>query len=139
MSSSPIFSALAVARVRAVRMALVDLHKAIVDFERRRFEQSRGRIEGAHAALQLLLKDPFFAWFRPLAQVIAELDGWLAADGPRRLDEAAQLVEGVRALLVGDAGGDAFRSEYRRALQDSPDTVVAHGRVTATLAKRARE
>ena len=129
----PVAAAQAMATVRAVRLALLALHKRLIDTERERFEQSRGRIEGPHEALRLLMTDPFFAWFKPVGHLIVECDGWLADERFRQATDATRLLARVRALLSGDAG-DPFATEYRRALQDSTDVVVAHARVAAILA-----
>lgn len=126
---SPIPAAQAAARLRAVRMALLALHKTLIDVEQRRYEQSRGPVASPHALLTLLMQDPFFAWLQPLSQLIVELDEWIFGDEPLEPDQASMLVEQARALLAGEVGGDHFREEYQRALQRSPEVVVAHGRV----------
>src|SRR5829696_4759008 len=58
--------ALASARLRAIRVALLPLHKTLVDAERSRYERAHGRIESAQRALRLLIEDPWFAWIQPL-------------------------------------------------------------------------
>ena len=130
---SPIPAAQAMARVRAARLALLDLHKTLIDIERARYEHSRGRIESPHHALQLLLNDPFFGWLRPLAQVIIEYDEWLADDRARRAIGAGDLLASTGRFLSDSGESGPFASEYRRALQDSPDVVVSHARVVALL------
>src|SRR5689334_21375811 len=54
--------ALAVARIRALRLGLLALHKTLIDSERRRYERDHGRIESPQAALRLLLEAPAFQW-----------------------------------------------------------------------------
>jgi hypothetical protein len=136
-SPSPISSAQAVARVRAVRLALLALHKALIDAERQRYERSRGRIESPHELLTLLMQDPFFRWLQPLAQLIIELDEWIGGDGPHELVAAQMLIDQTRGLLSGDVGGERFRGDYQRALQESPEVVVAHGRVQGVVSATA--
>ncbi|HET9369758.1 MAG TPA: hypothetical protein VFO19_05900 [Vicinamibacterales bacterium] len=130
---SSINAAQAEARLRAVRNAVLALHKVLIDTERGRYEQSRGKIESSHHALQLLMQDPFFAWLRPMAQLIVHLDEWMFDDKLRNPDDLTMLLDQVRRLLNGQVAGDVFHSEYRRALQDSPEVVVAAGRVAALL------
>jgi hypothetical protein len=132
---SAISAAQAEARLRAVRTAVLQLHKVLIDTERVRYEQSRGKIESSHHALQLLMQDPFFGWLRPLAQLIVQLDEWLFDDKLRSPDDLAMLIDQVRRLLNGQMAGEVFHAEYRRALQDSPEVVVAAGRVAALLVK----
>ena len=71
----------------------------------------------------------------PLAQVIVQLDEWLFDDKLRSPDDLAMLLDQVRRLLSGQIAADVFHEEYRRALQDSPEVVVAHGRVAALLSE----
>jgi hypothetical protein len=127
-------SALAVARLRAIRTALLQLHKSVLDAERFRFERARGRrIEGPAEALRLVLQDNAFAWLRPLSELIVQLDTRLAEDVEVQTSEVVEMADQARGLLQRDAGGSLFHDAYRRLLQDAPEVVVAHGRVTALL------
>jgi hypothetical protein len=125
--------ALATARLRAVRTHLLSLHKALLDGERLRYEREHGRIDGPQHALRLVLHDPWFAWLRPLAALIVQIDEALAADPPPKPDDLRTFHDHVRSLLQGTAGGEGFLTEYRRALQETPEVVVTHGRLTALL------
>lgn len=131
--------ALAAARLRAIRVALLQLHKAVLDAERFRFERARGRrIEGPAEALRLVLEDDAFAWLRPLSELIVQLDSRLADEAEVQAAEVVDLAAHTRALLQRDAGGAVFHEAYRRVLQDAPEAVVAHGRVTALIAEPGR-
>ena len=126
--------ALAVARVRALRLSLLALHKALIDAERRRYERLYGRIESPHAALRLLLDHPAFQWLHPLAELIVQMDEHLAEDGRIDVARAEAFRERVRVLLVHDADGpDPFHTEYRRVLQEAPEAVMAHSDVAKQL------
>jgi hypothetical protein len=129
-------AALAAARLRAIRVALLQLHKAVLDAERFRFERARGRrIEGPAEALRLALEHDAFAWLRPLSELIVQLDTRLAEEAELNATDVVDLVAQARALLQRSGGGPVFHDAYRRLLQDAPEVVVAHGRVTALLAE----
>jgi len=132
--SDAALAALAAAKLRAIRTGLLTLHKAVLDAERRRYERSHGRIESAHHALQLVLRDPWFAWVRPIAELIVQADERLSDDKPVRREEVDAFAAEVLALVHQDGGGSQFRDQYHRALQDVPDIVIAHARVIALLA-----
>jgi hypothetical protein len=125
--------ALAVARVRAIRLGLLALHKALIDAERRRYERQHGRIESPHAALRLLVSHPSFQWLHPIAELIVQMDERLAEDGAIDVAAAEAFRDRVRGLLHGDEGHDRFRTEYRRVLQDAPEVVIAHAEVSKHL------
>jgi hypothetical protein len=131
-------TALAAARLRAIRLALLSLHKELIDAERVRYERAHGRIRSRHEALRLLLQDSWFAWLRPLAALIVEIDERLDAGDPIDADGVQAFTRQVRALLTAEASGDGFRREYHRMLQDVPAVVVAHGRVATLLSEGSR-
>jgi hypothetical protein len=126
--------ALAVAKVRALRLAVVDLHKTLIDSERDRYERVHGRIESPHAALRLVLDDPWFQWLHPLADVIVKMDERLAEPEALDVGDAEVFADRVRDLVQRDGGGEHFKTDYHRSLQDAPAVVVAHGRVVKLLA-----
>ena len=111
--------------------ALLRLHKALLDDERVSYERVHGRIPSNGAFLQLVLGDAWFAWLRPLSQLMAKLDelGEESSDG---LD-AAPLVASIRALLTPTEEGEGFGRQYHDALQRGPDVVLAHAAVKALL------
>jgi hypothetical protein len=136
-SDSDLANALAAAKLRAIRMGLLALHKAVLDAERLRYERANGRIESAGRALQLVLGDSWFAWVRPIAELIVQADERLADEAPVRMDETDAYATQVVALLQQEGGGALFRDEYQRSLQDVPEIVIAHARVVALVAGRA--
>ena len=125
--------ALAIARVRALRLALLTLHKTLIDTERRRYEKDHGRIESPHAALRLVLEAPAFQWLHPLAEVIVQMDEKMAEDGAIGVPESEAFVDRVRHLLHGDGRHEHFGQEYQRTLQESPEVVMAHAEVARHL------
>ena len=54
--------------------ALLRLHKALLDDERVSYERVHGLIRSNGAFLQLVLGDAWFAWLRPLSQLMVKLD-----------------------------------------------------------------
>src|SRR5438552_12856270 len=67
-------------QLTALRHALLELHQALIEHERRAYEKVNGRQSGADF-LQLLAYDPAYRWLSPLSAVIVALD---------EADEAAQ-------------------------------------------------
>ena len=124
---------MAAARLRALRTHLLPLHQAILDHERRQYERLHGKIGSPHTTLQLVLHDPFFAWVRPLASLIVQIDERLAAEAPIQPSEVDAFGEQTRALLQRDLAGGDFREQYQRVLQSSTDVVIAHGQVLSMV------
>ena len=113
--------------------ALLRLHKALLDDERVSYERVHGRIPSNGAFLQLVLNDAWFAWLRPLSQLIAKLDELgekgESPDGP----DIATSIASIRTLLTPSEEGEGFGRQYHDALQRSPDVVLAHAAVRALL------
>lgn len=115
-----------------MRSALLDLHRALVDSERREYERVRGRVTD-RAFLEALIGDPELAWLNPLTSLIVRLEEVLEED----LGAAAigDCVDEIRKLLRPNAGGLGFQRKYAEAMQRSPEVVVAHGRAVAAVGR----
>lgn len=119
----------AVGRLREIREALVRLHGALLDWQRRTHERVHGRLS-ATELLQVLLHDPDFAWLRLLSERIVGIDEMLA--DKNGVDEDAIRVQ-VRALASPDVEGTPYAQRYLQAIQESPDAILAHKDLLALL------
>ena len=63
-----------------LRAALLQLHKALLDAQRIRYERENGRVESRGELLALVLEDASFEWLRVLSALIARLDELADAD-----------------------------------------------------------
>lgn len=123
----------AAAHLQNLSRALLRLHKALLDGERVTYERVHGRIPTNGAFFQLVLGDAWFAWLRPLSQMIVRLDE--LAEGKEVADRAeiTALIASVRTLLTPSEEGDGFGRHYYDALQREPDVGLAHAAVRALL------
>jgi|KBSMisStaDraftv2_1062788.scaffolds.fasta_scaffold302052_2 hypothetical protein len=135
MTDSPVPGAIAAARLRAMRMALLALHKTLLDYERLRYERTHGRIDTAGQALHLVMNDPWFAWLRPMSALVVQADETLDNDHGVSASDVAAFGAQIRDLLQGPGGGPDFQPAFQRVLQEAPEAVVAQGRLTAALAQ----
>lgn len=119
-------------RLELVRSDLLQVHRALLEAERVRYERVRGRIANNSAFLQLVINDPWFDWLRPMAQLVLLIDE-RTSDRKHLLGsaEARALLDRGRALLRADVEGDAFQRLYYQALQTSPDLAVLTRQVAA--------
>lgn len=106
-----------------LRPALLDLHRAIITFERELYERRSGEVNAA-AFLRVLVEDESYAWLRPLSALIVRMD-----------DEEAEAVtaEEVRALLRPDSTGTPLQQRYAWLMDLSPEVAYAHGTVMRAL------
>jgi hypothetical protein len=123
-------------KLQPLRNALLNLHKALVDADRVSYEQTMGTIPSPSHFLQLLTRDPWFAWLQPLSQLIVALDEALEGKEPLTTAGLDALVDQTRLLLVPSEAGDGFSRHYFDALQRDPDVVLAHAEVAKLLRSR---
>jgi len=113
--------------------ALLRLHKVLLESERVVYEKSVGPIRSPNHFFQLLTNDPWFAWLRPITQLIVAIDETL--DGKEELS-ATQLdvVMGQAVfLLIPAQSGSEFGARYVEALQRDPRVVMAHAQVAKRI------
>jgi hypothetical protein len=115
---------------------LLDLHRALVDSERREYERARGRMTD-RAFLAALIGAPELAWLNPLTSLIVRLEE-LSEESEAR-DAMRDCVAEIRALLRPAAVGQGFQRKYGEAMQRSPEVVVAHGRTIRALRGQGRD
>ena len=116
-----------------LRNALIELHKALVDSERVSYEQTIGAITSPNHFLQLLTRDPWFAWLHELSELVVMIDETLDAKEPPSGMDADRFVAQARELIVPNENGRGFEKRYFEAMQRDPDVVLAHGRTRKLL------
>ncbi|HEX3857030.1 MAG TPA: hypothetical protein VHY30_07025 [Verrucomicrobiae bacterium] len=124
-------------RLTELRDALLRLHKALMESERTSYEQTFGKISSPYQFLKLLTEDPWFAWFRPVSQLIAAMDETLDVKEPLTLATANELISRAKIMLVPTEGGEGFSQHYDEALQRDPDVVFAHAAAAKLIRAQA--
>lgn len=112
-----------------LRERLLRLHKVLMESERAGYERIFGRIASPLQFLQLLTGDAWFAWLRPVSQLVIAMDEMLDGKAALTAADADGLAARARSLLVAVAGDDGFSGHYDEALQRDPDVVFAHAQV----------
>jgi hypothetical protein len=116
-----------------IRQSLLRLHKVLLDFERETYERAHDRIESSYQFLNLVMNDPWFAWLRNLSELIVLMDEMLAGDEPPTEVQAQEAIEQSRELIAPSEGSGEFQRKYFKALQESPDVVLAHSQTAKLL------
>ena len=126
------------ARLDAARDALLSVHKALLDFERARYERTMGPIESAGRLLQLVIHDPWFAWLHPMTELVVQIDELVTAKEPVTPGAAEALLEQAKQMFNPAEGeGDEFQDHYHEAMQQTPAVVLAHAEALRRLAGSA--
>ena len=114
-------------QLNATHSLLLDVHKALIDFEKVRYEGVHGAVGSPNDFLQLLIKDPFFAWLRPMTALLVGIDEYVSSRKPLPVEQGAALVAEARGMLVPAVVGEGFQAAYGRALRESAEVAHAHG------------
>jgi hypothetical protein len=80
-----------------LRPALLQLHRALLDAQRIRYERDNGRVESRGELLELVLEDASFEWLRVLSALIARLDELAASDDRDASTEMRGVIDKLRA------------------------------------------
>jgi catechol 2,3-dioxygenase len=120
-------------RLRDVRLRLLDLHKVLLDDTKAAYELDRGRIPSNATLLQLVINDPWFAWLRPLSELVVRIDVALQPEGAATDADGAMLLDQVERLLSPAQSVEPFAQRYYDALQRQPAVITAHGAVRRVL------
>jgi hypothetical protein len=116
-----------------IRIKLLHLHKQLLDTERIRYEQVRGRVSNSEL-LRLAIDSDRFAWLHYLSESIVQIDELIHSDEPITSEAIAALIADVRMLLTPDEAGNDFAVKYDAAFQRNPDVVLAHADLVTLLA-----
>ena len=120
-------------KLRAIRAALLHLHKTLLERERDAYEREHGKIGSSYEYLNLVMHDTAFAWLRLLSELIVQIDESL--DGRETPSEATAnaLIQQSRLLLTPNEGGAEFQRKYFTSVQESPEVVLAHAEFAKLL------
>jgi hypothetical protein len=122
------------AHLKDIREALLHLHKTLMDSEKVAYEAVFGTVSSSQKFLDLLMRDPWFAWLHSISELIVLIDESLdAEEPPLSIRDAGRLTEQVRSLLKTSETGVGFPKHYFDALQRDPDVVMAHADVVRVL------
>lgn len=119
--------------LQELRDALLELHKALIDSERAVYEANVGPIQSPHHFFQLVTNDPWFAWLRPVSQLIVAMDEALDAEEPLTSDSVDALMNESVFLLIPVERGGEFGERYVAALQRDPRVILTHAKVAKRI------
>lgn len=113
--------------------ALLRLHKVLLESERAVYEKTVEPIRSPSHFFQLLTSDPWFAWLRPISQLIVAIDETM--DDKEGLTNASidTVMRQAVFLLIPAKNGGEFGERYVAALQRDPRVVLSHAQVAKRI------
>jgi len=120
-------------RLVDLRLAVLRLHKALLEMERIDYEKIHGQVNSGEL-LQLVVSHPQFNWLRTISAFVVEIDEVLDGEEPATVSNFENLIKQARILFTAPEN-EEFNTRYQAALQREPEVVMAHSAVMKFLRK----
>jgi hypothetical protein len=121
-----------------LRLALLRLHKTLLDMERREYERVSGHVT-AGELFRLVIDHPQFAWLHNISEFVVRLDEALAAEAAVTPQETSSAITLARKMFAPSESGDAFQKKYFDAIQLDPAVVMEHADLARLFANEPSE
>src|SRR5881296_1170456 len=112
-------------KLLTLRLALLRLHKTLINMERREYEREHGHVNTGEL-FQLVIDHSQFAWLHNISEFVVRIDESLAAKEPITPEYTKVAFSLARKMFVPTESGDAFQKKYFAAIQNDPAVVIEH-------------
>jgi len=121
----------------ALRGALLRLHKALLEMERRDYEREHG-VVNVGELFRLVVDDPQFSWLHNISEFVVRLDETLTGKAPVAPADAETAFNLARKMFAPTESGDAFQKQYFHAIQRDPAVVMDHAELARLFSQTLR-
>jgi hypothetical protein len=117
----------------ALRLTLLQLHKTLLDMERRDYEREHGKVNTGEL-FRLVIDHEQFAWLHNISEFVVRLDETLAGEVPVTPEDTRSAIMLARKMFAPSESGDAFQKHYFDAIQRDPAVVMEHAELARLFA-----
>ena len=121
---------------KRLSQALTGLHRSLIQHARRDYERDHGPISSPAQFLRLLTNDRFFAWLRPLSELIVNIDEAGEFDEGAKEKVSAAVRTSVEQLIAApnaDPLSEEFTRCYWPLVSEDPEITMAHAGVKQAI------
>lgn len=118
-----------------IREQLLQLHKALLDYQKHIYESTVGPMQNPNHYYNLVINDPSFAWLRTLSALVISIDEILEEKEEVTDAKVGQIVKYTKGLLTATEGPTPFEKSYVEAIQKDAHIALLHGTLMQTLAE----
>jgi hypothetical protein len=108
-----------------LRLALLKVHKTLLDMERRDYERANGKVTVGEL-FRLVIDHQQFAWLHNISEFVVRLDETLAGEELITPEYVHTAVSLAKKMFAPSESGDAFQKKYYDAIQRDPAVVIDH-------------
>jgi hypothetical protein len=109
----------------ALRLALLRVHKTLLEMERRDYERANGKVTVGEL-FRLVIDHQQFGWLHNISEFVVRLDETLAGENPVTPEDVRTAISLARKMFAPSESGDAFQKKYYDAIQLDPAVVIDH-------------
>jgi hypothetical protein len=125
-------------KLLALRLALLRLHKTLLEMERREYQRVNGHVS-AGELFRLVIDHPQFAWLHNISEFVVRLDEALADEAPITPQDTSIAITLARKMFAPSESGDSFQKKYFDAIQLDPAVVMEHAELARLFANEPSE
>ena len=108
-----------------LRLALLRLHKTLLEMERRDYEREHGHVNTGEL-FRLVVDHAQCAWLHNISEFVVRIDETLTAKEPVTPEYTSVAFSLARKMFVPTESGDTFQKKYFVAIQRDPAVVIEH-------------
>ena len=108
-----------------LRLALLRVHKTLLNMERREYEREHGHVSTGEL-FRLVIDHVQFAWLHNISEFVVRIDETLTAKEPITPEYTSSAIALARKMFVPTESGDGFQKKYFDAIQRDPAVVIDH-------------
>src|SRR5260370_7833572 len=112
-------------KVITLRLALLRLHKTLLEMERRDYEREHGHVNTGEL-FRLVVDHAQFAWLHNISEFVVRIDETLAAKEPVTPEYTSVAFSLARKMFVPTESGDTFQKKYFVPIQRDPPSPIDH-------------
>jgi hypothetical protein len=120
-------------KLLSLRLALLRLHKTLLNMERREYEREHGYVNTGEL-FRLVIDHAQFAWLHNISEFVVRLDEALSAEAPITADDTHGAIMLAQKMFAPSEAGDAFQKRYFAAIQRDPTVVIEHAELARLFA-----
>ncbi len=108
-----------------LRLALLRVHKTLLDMERREYERANGKVTVGEL-FRLVIDHQQFAWLHNISEFVVRLDETLSGEIAVKAEDVRTAFTLARKMFTPSESGDGFQKKYFDAIQSDPAVVIDH-------------
>jgi hypothetical protein len=122
----------------ALREALLQLHKTLLEMERREYQKAHGAVS-AGELFRLVVEAPQFSWLHNISEFVVRIDEALSAGAEITPGDTRGAIALARKIFAPTETGDGFQKKYFDAIQKDPDVVMEHAELVRLFYNEPQE